>query len=183
FTKNNARIIYLEDLQDLPHLGNVVINPDLTYVNGIAPHYWKYEGGVVLPMTEEERLARDVSIQAYGADCDISLEALRTNAEERGLRRKKALELQEAKHQALCAQLEGHDHQLPVLWKELEKLQTQFSTQNEWVHRRMAHMDTESENWDKVHQESDAEIHRRITLCLRGAGILVVLQTLLYGVA
>lgn len=72
FTSNNARILVNPaDLDYWRSREDALIDPDLSAVKAIPPHYWKRgEGGAVLPMDAEERKARDADIAANGADCD-----------------------------------------------------------------------------------------------------------------
>jgi hypothetical protein len=65
--KNNARIL---------------INPDLSGVEGIAPHYWKFEGNKVVPMNQKEQIKRYEDILKNGADTtvnDLSKETIHYN--------------------------------------------------------------------------------------------------------
>jgi hypothetical protein len=54
FTTNNARILYVENTKDYEGLENVLINPDLTLVRGIPPHFWKIQNDVIVPMSSGE---------------------------------------------------------------------------------------------------------------------------------
>lgn len=58
FTEDNARVIYTETPQDWAQTPNVLIDPDLKEVTGVAPHFWKISGSEVVPMNDEERAAR-----------------------------------------------------------------------------------------------------------------------------
>ncbi len=69
FTKNNARILTNPlDLQIFESNPSCAINPSLTKVVGVSPHYWKLVDGEILPMDSSERKARDFNIKVYGAD-------------------------------------------------------------------------------------------------------------------
>lgn len=41
---------------------NVLINPDLSNVQGVAPQYWKHVLGEILPMTSQERTDYDAAV-------------------------------------------------------------------------------------------------------------------------
>ena len=61
FTSNNARILSgVEDITPYSDNPDLVVDPDLTQVRGIPPHYWKLEKGVVVPMSKSERERRDL---------------------------------------------------------------------------------------------------------------------------
>jgi hypothetical protein len=59
FTSNNARIVKTQDSEFYRSQPNCVIDPDLTLVRGVAPHYWKLVNGVIKPMTPGECNARN----------------------------------------------------------------------------------------------------------------------------
>lgn len=71
FTASNARIFRnppdsaIEKFVDWP---NAVIDPDLSLVEGIPPHFWKLKDGVIVPMNDLEKLGRMNYIERYGVD-------------------------------------------------------------------------------------------------------------------
>lgn len=71
FTPNNARILPGVDPALYKDAANAVINPDLSAVRGVAPHYWKWDGERVLPMGEAERAARDLALQSGAQNTPI----------------------------------------------------------------------------------------------------------------
>jgi hypothetical protein len=72
FTSNNAGILTNPDMR--PYVGrpNVLIDPDLSKVQGIAPHYWKLSNGNVVPLSPPEKLLRDRHIRLFGLDSDFT---------------------------------------------------------------------------------------------------------------
>lgn len=72
FTRTNARV-----LVNPPEMGimlrdkSAIINPDLQFVKGVPPHFWKMEYGVVCPMNEQERKERTDFIEKVGIDNTI----------------------------------------------------------------------------------------------------------------
>lgn len=63
FTENNARVIVNPGPAQVAALAvvpaeRIVKDPDLSQVKGVAPHFWKLEGGAILPMTPEEQAVR-----------------------------------------------------------------------------------------------------------------------------
>lgn len=71
FTRNNARIFPFKEMSDLPRTKNIVVNPDLSLVEGIPPHHWKLEHGKVLPMNDVEKKIRDHDIATKGIENKI----------------------------------------------------------------------------------------------------------------
>lgn len=72
FTKNNVRIeVNPENLQRFEGYKNIVINPDLSKVIGVAPHFWKLKKGKVLPMSPTERGARLKTIERIGIQNEL----------------------------------------------------------------------------------------------------------------
>jgi hypothetical protein len=78
FTENNARILInpynLDQFRAMP---NAVIDPDLSHVRGISPHFWKNDEGRIVPMSESERAERLKHLVAHGSDNVISISAAR----------------------------------------------------------------------------------------------------------
>lgn len=70
FTRNNARFAKGHPIEKLKGEA-IVINPDLSKVKGVKPHYWKLVKGEVLPMDQFERECRDRDIAKNGCDNDI----------------------------------------------------------------------------------------------------------------
>jgi len=68
FTSNNARIV--RDPADLPTTepGFTMLNPDLSRVEGLPPHFWKRVGDEIHPMTVEESIARQRHHDQFGVD-------------------------------------------------------------------------------------------------------------------
>lgn len=59
FLDKTARVItHPENPHEYENNPNAVINPDLTLVHGLAPHFWKKEFGRIVPMTDHERADR-----------------------------------------------------------------------------------------------------------------------------
>lgn len=72
FTANNARIIKTPELiEALVGLPGCYLQPDLRYVKGVPPQHWKVVDGNIVPMTEQEKLERDVDIALNGALNDL----------------------------------------------------------------------------------------------------------------
>ena len=76
FTSNNARIVVNPSILQklaLKDKKNVVINPDLSLVKGVAPHFWKLsdDGKMVVEMTRPEKLVRLASHEAFGVDNNV----------------------------------------------------------------------------------------------------------------
>lgn len=59
FSADNARIINGIAAGTFSGAKNIAVNPDLSVVAGIAPHYWKLEGDKVVAMSPSEQNARD----------------------------------------------------------------------------------------------------------------------------
>lgn len=75
FTTNNARVI--TDINDerameLSYWPNAVLDPNLSQVEGVPPHFWKLIGREILPMGESEKLARIDNINKHGIDNRIT---------------------------------------------------------------------------------------------------------------
>jgi len=70
FTKNNARVVWYDSLDDLKEFSNVMIGADLSHVTGTPPHFWKVSSGMILPMTPEEKDARVAAINKDGIEND-----------------------------------------------------------------------------------------------------------------
>lgn len=71
FTKNNARIVVTDEIKHYERLPNALINPNLSQVKGIPPHFWKLENKKVVPMNRDEKLARLSDHEAFGVDNEI----------------------------------------------------------------------------------------------------------------
>lgn len=71
FTDNNARIITTRDPGKYKLASNMVVDPDLTQVRHVPPHFWKLKQGLVLEMSRPEKLARMEVIERSGADNSI----------------------------------------------------------------------------------------------------------------
>lgn len=73
FTKNNCRVLYnppnLEDLKSQP---NVAVNPDLSKVIGVAPHFWKLVQGQIVPMSDSEMAHTESSHKTIGVDNSLA---------------------------------------------------------------------------------------------------------------
>lgn len=78
FTRNNARVIYVEDIT--PYIGNrnSVINPDMSKVIGIAPHFWKYSVNGPVEMNDLEKEAVIADQSKNGVDNSSSLSAIQS---------------------------------------------------------------------------------------------------------
>lgn len=63
FTSNNARIVK----DNKPVYGTVVVDPDLSRVRGIPPHFWKLVDGAIVEMSRPEKVARLAHIAARGS--------------------------------------------------------------------------------------------------------------------
>lgn len=55
FTSNNARVVYTEDYSVLQQNFTCAINPDLSNLKGVPPHFWKFKDGGVVEMTLDEK--------------------------------------------------------------------------------------------------------------------------------
>lgn len=73
FTSNNARIKHVtnSELSKWKSVPGSYINPDLSKVNHLPPHYWKVDNGHILPMTTTEIIVRDAQLSLNGADNNI----------------------------------------------------------------------------------------------------------------
>lgn len=72
FTTNNARImVNPEKLGALKGRFNVMIDPDLSHVGGVDPHYWKVVRGEIRPMNNWEAELRRLHVEKFGADNDV----------------------------------------------------------------------------------------------------------------
>ena len=71
FTKNNARIVNEpshHEMVEYSKMKNVLINPDLSKVAGVAPHYWTIgHQNSIVEMSDEEKKVRDQHIATFGA--------------------------------------------------------------------------------------------------------------------
>lgn len=77
FTPTNARVlINPPNLADLVSSGECILNPDMTYVKQVPPHFWKYESGCIVPMTAEEQALRLDYIRQNGVDNTICTKTL-----------------------------------------------------------------------------------------------------------
>lgn len=69
FTTNSVRIIPAHQAaKEMTKWPNVVINPDLTKVQGLLPQFWKIDNGEVIPMTSKEIRYRKRHIEKNGMD-------------------------------------------------------------------------------------------------------------------
>lgn len=74
FTRNNARIlngIETSSLEQFKDWKNVVVDPDLSTVNGTPPHLWKIFDGIIIPLSNEEQRERLIDINKRGLDNEI----------------------------------------------------------------------------------------------------------------
>lgn len=71
FTKNNARIKYMEDASEWAACKYAVIDPSLDKVVGVPPHFWKLVSGEVMPMSEAEKTARTKDHELNGVNNDV----------------------------------------------------------------------------------------------------------------
>lgn len=68
FTKNNARVLRNpENIEQYLAMDNAIIEPDLSEVQGIPPHYWSLVDGKVVKKGFREGLARARHIRKHGA--------------------------------------------------------------------------------------------------------------------
>lgn len=72
FTENNARIVNVDDITPYQAMSNVLINPDITKLTGLAPHFWKKSGNQLLPMTKSEQASRLQHINMVGLKNDYT---------------------------------------------------------------------------------------------------------------
>lgn len=83
FTRNNARIIHNpENLDELRANPNCVVDPDLSLVRRLPPHFWKLDGGHVVPMILSEREAVLAHHEVYGVDNEHPASKTRTVPQE-----------------------------------------------------------------------------------------------------
>lgn len=71
FTSNNARIFRnLTDEQASKMISwpNCVVDPDLSKVLGISPHFWFLKDNQIIPMNDTQMQARLWNISMYGVD-------------------------------------------------------------------------------------------------------------------
>lgn len=68
FTANNARILVGADPANYP---TALVNPDLSAVGSIPPHYWKCVDDKILPMSLAEKKLRDDEHRLHGVDNDV----------------------------------------------------------------------------------------------------------------
>ncbi len=57
FSESNARVI-TNPTEDFSKNPRAIVDPDLTQVHGVPPHFWKFEFGRVLPMDNDEKAER-----------------------------------------------------------------------------------------------------------------------------
>lgn len=72
FTSNNARILTVEDTSQYEKWPNAVINPDMSKVRNLPPHYWRLHKGQILPMDAISRVARDGELKGGAKNTIIS---------------------------------------------------------------------------------------------------------------
>ena len=68
FTRTNARILVNPTELEYKTYKNSVIDPDLSAVKSVPPHFWKLVDGKVMPMSEAEMKARLDEIAQHGVD-------------------------------------------------------------------------------------------------------------------
>lgn len=73
FTNNNARLIRTNELSTWEKDPRALINPDLSKVKGIPPHFWKRDGGQIVPMTDQEKVERLANIEKHGIHNNYTL--------------------------------------------------------------------------------------------------------------
>lgn len=66
FTANNCRLVK-DDPAKWERATHAVVEPDLSAVAGVPPHYWARKDGKIVPMSDEEKAARDAHIAVHGA--------------------------------------------------------------------------------------------------------------------
>lgn len=59
FLDKNARIIRTDDIRPYKGIPGILIDPDLSGVQGHPPHYWKRVKDKVVPHSNEEKVIRD----------------------------------------------------------------------------------------------------------------------------
>lgn len=67
FTSNNARILYGDD-KDILSIKGAIVDPNLSQVTGIPPHYWKLSNGHIVEMNPDEKAERDKNHLRYSVD-------------------------------------------------------------------------------------------------------------------
>lgn len=77
FTKNNARVFTNPQVEEIEKLKSryetVIYDPDLSGVQGVEPHFWRYVEGRIIPMNQAERNERMLDISENGVDNISSL--------------------------------------------------------------------------------------------------------------
>lgn len=71
FTRNNARIVKFTDFDSIKEYANVVLNPNLTLVKGVPPHFWTLEDGFIIPMNDDQKSIRIKQIESMGIDNSV----------------------------------------------------------------------------------------------------------------
>ena len=66
FTENNARTIK-GDIDSIDPSHVVILNPDLSKVRRIPPHFWMLENGEIVPMNPVQKKERMAHIEKHGA--------------------------------------------------------------------------------------------------------------------
>lgn len=66
FTPTNARVIVSRRKSDAGLFSNSLLNPSLSLVKGVPPHFWKRIGNEIHPMTDLEQKKRLADIALYG---------------------------------------------------------------------------------------------------------------------
>jgi len=74
FTRNNARIIHGDAGKKYHGHSCVVVNPDLSVVKNVPPHFWKLSKGKIVPMNGVEKAIRNLEIERDGIENMIDLE-------------------------------------------------------------------------------------------------------------
>lgn len=77
FTQTNARVLINpphSDLLEYSNWPNTIVDPDLSLVDGVPPHFWKLKDGLIVPMSPGEREARLNQIEKIGADNKLVLQ-------------------------------------------------------------------------------------------------------------
>lgn len=69
FTTNTVRLLTNPpNLSDMAKWPNAVVDPDLSRINGLPPHFWRLDEGDIVPMTPIEIRYRKKLITANGMD-------------------------------------------------------------------------------------------------------------------
>lgn len=71
FTTNNARLLNQPNNREIATYKNAVLDPDLSKVKGIPPHFWKRDGNVIVPMNDLEQRMRRLDIEKNGVDNEV----------------------------------------------------------------------------------------------------------------